>query len=126
METKNLSQEFVDYQYKLRLLLADSFEANRLKLEDLMSILDLLSGQENLGDFRASVELFSKNFPVLKEFLDKENENFTESNEQKLSVLTQKLIKAGKTELVNKINEEKEDKALTSLLEKFPEIKNYI
>lgn len=126
METKIHSEEFVDYKNKISLFLQKNLEAGNLKTEELLAILGLFSGIDNFEELKSFVLMFSKSFPVLKDFLDTEKEKNDEGNEKELSVLTEKLIKAGKSDLANKIIVEGKNVSIKVLSEKFPEIKNYL
>jgi two-component SAPR family response regulator len=124
MKTQLLSSDYLEYQNRLRLHLAKYLEADSIKLEELLAILETLSGSENLDEFKSLVGIFAKSFPVLKDFLDKESEQFTETNEKLLSDITKKLINDGKSELANKIA--KENLPIAEITEKYPELKNYL
>ncbi len=61
------------FQKEFRLFLADKYENGKLKLPELLAILEIFSGIENNREFPSLIEIFSKSFPVLKDFLKKQH-----------------------------------------------------
>lgn len=93
MEAKTYSPEYIELQNKLKLHMAGYYEAEKLSLEDMLAIFELLADTETYEELNSFIQLFSSSFPVLKDFLEVQKNMKATDTQADISTMVGKLIK---------------------------------
>lgn len=89
---KNESDVYLELQSKIKNHLADYYEMDRIKLEELLAILNILGNAQNYDELKSYLSVFSNSFPVLKDVFEIETNSEMESAKFSVSTLVQEIL----------------------------------
>ncbi len=92
MDTVVKQNKHGELQSKVKNFLADYYEMDRIKLEELMAILKIMGNAQSYEELKSYLVAFSNSFPVLKDVLENEERDVRSDIEFSVSDIVGKIL----------------------------------
>jgi|GEM_PF-4044053 len=118
---------FADLTARLKILINEEFQKQKLDAASLMAILFALGQAQNSEELINIAGAFSERFPVIEAFLDEFKSHEKKTLEKDISEIIKKVVAHNPAKAAEIAKETMmPEMTLEKLTEKYPEIKNYL